>query len=145
MFYILYEQIRYAKDRFKIISQHPLTNAFVSNVELLYDREHINNLCQHCNVFDENIHKPDKLTNIFDYREYADNTLYIEKPSYENACHLLSENDYQYIVVGIDQYVNVNGHYINYPDLLSNCYPDLLSNCASVIFKNDAYMLLTVN
>ena len=104
---------------------------------MLYDRDHINNLCQHCNVFDENIHKPDKLTNIFDYREYADNTLYIEKPSYENACHLLSENDYRYIVVGIDQYVNVNGHYIN--------YPDLLSNCASVIFQNDAYMLLKVN
>ncbi len=137
----IFEQLNqitiHSNDRVKVISQHPMTNAYVSNIELLFSREHINNLCQYCDVNVDNIHEPNPLTNIFDYREYADNVLYIEQPQYNSACSLLNNDNYEYLLLLNELYVNVEGNYLS--------YDQLIEGCARVIFSTEKYSLYKVN
>lgn len=132
----LNELTKYQEHRVKVISQVPLTLSYVSNIELLYGMDHINGLCQYCDVVGMNLHEPNQLTNIFSYREYADNRLYIEAPSYQNACSLVNDNQYEYLILDNTQYYFNGENY--YP--LSN----VVSSCSRVIYSNENYTLLEV-
>lgn len=127
---------RYQDKRVKVISQLQFTNAFVSNIDLLYSNKYILGLCQYCDVETMGLHEPNELTNIFSYREYADNRLYIEFPQYQSACSLLKDNNYQYLILDNTQFYNDGTNY--YPLQYA------ISNCSSVVYSNDQYTLLQV-
>lgn len=121
-------------EQVKIISQAPNTSYFLPNITLLENYPEQMNRCQYCNVNAMNLHEPNALVNIFAYREYGGNVLFIEEPQYEQGCKLLDQNEYNFLILRSDQTIDINGNWYNLSDYYSQCY--------SIIYKNDFYVLL---
>ena len=118
----------------KVISQAPFTKAFVPNITLLDDYKDMMNRCQYCDVFTENLHEPSNLINIFTYREYSGNQLFIELPDYKTALSLTIEGNYRYLILRNDQIIEYNSNWIPLSDLFIGKY--------EILLKNETYILM---
>ena len=104
-----------------IISQAPFTTAFIPNIDLLYTWQQRLNVCQYCDVEAMNIHMPDMLTNIFAWRDYADNRLFIESVDHSQSCPLLLQEDFDYLILDKSQTKNIDGVYMPLYERLDEC------------------------
>ena len=75
--------------------------------------------------------------NIFLPRDYADQQLYAESPRYDQACDLLFERNFKYLLLRKDQVKEKDG-------IIVPIYHDLRA-CYSVIGENDEYVLMKSN
>ena len=118
----------------KIITQAPNTQLFIPNINVTYSYKSQMEKCQYCDVIDMDIHEPSKLANIFTYREFGGNRIFIENPLYESGCDLLQNESIDYLILRTDQTIELNGNWYTLYEYYSQCY--------SILYSNETYALL---
>ena len=118
----------------KVVSQAPFTKGFVPNVELLEEYRVMATRCQYCDVFESDLHEPNELINIFTYREYAGNQIFIEAPKFNEAAELLFQNNFDFVILKKNQLIEINETWVELYQALLNRY--------KVIFDNEEFVLL---
>ena len=118
-----------------VISQAKLTNVYLpnSNIVDLYKDQF--NRCQYCDVYEDNIHEPNKLVNIFAYREFGGNRLFIEEPEYSEVSSLLEKYNIDLLILRKDQSIEVEGGWLR--------LYDYVGQWMKIVYENDSYVLIT--
>ena len=84
-----------------------------------------------------NLHELSSLVNIFAFREFGGNVLFIEQPYYENGCNLLNENNIDLLILRQDQTIEVNGEWYKLADYYLQCNSKIYENSTYVVLKRN--------
>lgn len=110
----------------------PMLSIFSTWLYLLIKKEFIR--CQYCDVYEDNIHKPNKLLNIFAYREFGGNQLFIKEPEYREVSSLLEKYNIDLLILRKDQSIEVDGNWLS--------LYDYVGKWMNIVYENDSYVLL---
>lgn len=117
-----------------IISQTPYIEGFIPKINNVLEYSDLIT-CQYCDVERDNIHEISPLSNIFSFREYADNRLYIEMPNYSQLDIYLLDNKINYVIVDTKQIINFDGVYMSLYDMLKQNHSVLVENNSYALFE----------
>lgn len=123
--------------RTRVVSQGLFTKAVVNNISLSFGNVTVRTFCYYCEPEYNSRNGEAPIFNIFLPRDYADQQLYAESPRYDQACDLLFERNFKYLLLRKDQVKEKDG-------VIVPIYHDLRA-CYSVIGENDEYVLMKSN
>lgn len=121
----------------KLISQAPNSQRYLPNVSVIDSFREQLTRCQYCDVYEMNLHEPSNLVNIFAFREFGGNVLFIEQPYYENGCNLLNEHNIDLLILRQDQTIEVNGEWYKLADYYLQCNSKIYENSTYVVLKRN--------
>ena len=123
--------------RVRVVSQGLFTKAAVNNISLSFGNVTVRTFCYYCEPEYNSRNGEAPIFNIFLPRDFADQQLYAEAPRYDEACDLLFERNFKYLLLRKDQVKEKDG-------VIVPIYHDLRA-CYSVIGENDVYVLMESN
>ena len=121
----------------KLISQASNSQRYLPNVSIIDSFREQLTRCQYCDVYEMNLHEPSNLVNIFAFREFGGNVLFIEQPYYENGCNLLNQNNIDLLILRQDQTIEVNDEWYKLADYYLQCNSKIYDNSTYVVLKRN--------